>query len=96
MLDILELVFGRYNSNQIAPIGSYLNPRTMAILQQISDGALPADGTWIRVDPSGTQVFSTIATSINNALGTNYSAASFHTQAAGDVLSNPGSASDDA
>lgn len=96
MLDLLELVFGRYNSSQIAPIGSYLNPRTMAIFQQASDGVLPADGTWIRVDPSGTQVFSAIATAVNTVLGTNYSAASFHAQAAGDVLSNPGSASDDA
>ena len=38
MLDLLELQFGRYNGGQVAPIGSYLNPRTMAIFQQTADG----------------------------------------------------------
>ena len=44
MLDILEFNYGRYNGGQTAPIGSYLNPRTMAIFQQVSDGTLPQDG----------------------------------------------------
>ena len=96
MLDQLELAFGRYNSGQTAPIGSYLNPRTLAIFQQSSDGALPLDGTWVRVDPSGTQTFANIATAVNSVLGTNYSASSLHAQGSGDVLNYPGQASDDA
>jgi hypothetical protein len=96
MLDQLELAFGRFNGNQTAPVGSYLNPRTLAIFQQASDGTLPTDGTWVRVDPSGTQTLAVIATTVNSVLNSTYSAASFHTQAAGDLLGNPGMASDDA
>lgn len=96
MLDQLELAFGRYNGGQAAPIGSYLNPRTLAVFQQSSDGALPLDGTWVRVDPSGSQTFANIATTLNGVLGTNYSASSLHAQGSGDVLNYPGQASNDA
>jgi hypothetical protein len=96
MLDLLELTYGRYNGGQTAPIGSYLNPRTLAIVQLTSDGTLPQDGTFVRVDPSGTQTFANIATALNALLGTNYTAGSFHTGTSGDNIPNPGSASDDA
>ncbi|GCE07366.1 hypothetical protein KDAU_46950 [Dictyobacter aurantiacus] len=96
MLDQLEFAFGRYNGGQTAPIGSYLNPRTLAIQQLSSDGVLPLDGTWVRVDPSASQTLANIASSVNAVLGTGYSAASFHTQAAGDLSGNPGQASNDA
>lgn len=96
MLDILELNFGRYNGGQTAPIGSFLNPRTLAIFQQTADGTLPLDGTWCRVDASGTQTFANIATTLNSALNTAYTSGSFHTQGSPDLLANPGQASDDA
>ena len=96
MLDLLELTYGRYNGGQTAPIGSYLNPRTLAIVQLTSDGTLPQDGTFCRVDASGTQTFANIATSLNTLLGTTYITASFHAQGSGDVITNPGSASNDA
>ncbi len=96
MLDLLELTYGRYNGGQVAPIGSYLNPRTLAIVQLAADGNLPLDGTFCRVDPSATQTFAVIATNLNALLGTSYTAASFHAQGAGDIIANPGSASNDA
>jgi hypothetical protein len=96
MLDLLELTYGRYNGGQVAPTGSYLNPRTLAIVQLTSDGALPQDGTFVRVDPSATQTFAVIASSLNALLGTSYTAASFHAQSAGDVSTNPGTGSNDA
>ena len=46
MLDLAEFTWGRYNSNQVAPAGSYLNLRTLCIFQQTSDGNVPADGTF--------------------------------------------------
>lgn len=55
MLDLLELNFGRFNGGQTAPVGSYLNPRTLAIVQQVADGVLPQDGTFCRVGPLGTE-----------------------------------------
>ena len=96
MLDILELTYGRYNGGQTAPIGSYLNPRTLAIVQLSADGTLPNDGTFCRVDSSATQTFPNIATALNTLLGTAYTAASFHAQGGGDVIANPGVGSDDA
>jgi len=96
MLDLLELTYGRYNSGQVAPIGTYLCPRTLAIVQLAADGALPSDGTFCRVDPSASQTFANIATNLNTLLGTTYTGASFHAQAVGDIISTPGSASNDA
>ena len=96
MLDILELNYGRYNGGQTAPVGSYLNPRTQAIFQQTSDGVLPQDGTWCRVDPSGSQSFANIATTLNTLLNTTYTSGTFHTAGSPDNIANPGSASDDA
>ncbi len=96
MLDILEFTYGRYNGGQTAPIGSYLNPRTFCLFQQTSDGVLPQDGTFVRVDPSGSQTFANIATSLNALLNTTYTAASFHACAGGDNAPAPGIMSDDA
>ena len=96
MLDLSELTWGRYNGGSVAPIGSYWNLRTMAIQQLTSNGTLGQDGTWCRVDPSGTQTFANIATTINGVLGTTYTSGSFHAQGSGDVLANPGQASNDA
>lgn len=96
MLNQLELAFGRYNGGQIAPIGSYLNPRTLAIQQITADGTLPQDGIWVRVDASGTQTFANIATSVNSILGSSYNASSFHAHTAGDLLANPGQGANDA
>ena len=96
MLDLAELTWGRYNGGSIAPIGSYLNLRTLCVFQQASDGNMPADGTFFRVDASGTQTFANIATTVNGVLGTSYVAGSFHACAGGDNVQSPGQASDDA
>jgi hypothetical protein len=96
MLDILELNYGRYNGGDTAPIGSYLNPRTLAITQLVADGTLPKAGTWCRVDSSGTQTFANIATTLNTLLNTSYTSGSFHAEGSPDLISNPGQATNDA
>lgn len=96
MLDLAEFTWGRYNSNQAAPAGSYLNLRTLCIFQQTSDGNVPADGTFFRVDASGTQTFANIATTVNSVLGTSYVAGSFHACAGGDNVTSAGQAANDA
>jgi hypothetical protein len=96
MLDLLEMTYGRYNGGQTVPAGSYLNPRTLCIFQSASDAALPQDGTFCRVDASGTQTFATIATNLNALLGTSYTAGSFHACAGGDNVQSPGTMTDDA
>ena len=96
MLDLLELTYGRYNGGQTAPIGSYLNPRTLAIYQLVADGTLPQAGTWCRVDASGSQTFANIATTLNTLLNTSYTSGSFHAEGSPDLISNPGQASNDA
>jgi len=96
MLDLAEFTWGRYNSNQVAPAGSYLNLRTLCIYQQTSDGNVPADGTFFRVDPSGTQTFANIAATVNSVLGTSYTAGSFHACSGGDAAQSAGQAANDA
>lgn len=96
MMDLAELTWGRYNSNQVAPAGSYLNLRTLDIFQQTSDGNVPADGTYFRVDASGTQTFANIATTVNGVLGTSYTSGSFHARTGSDAAQVPGQAADDA
>lgn len=96
MLDLAEFTWGRYNSGQVAPAGSYLNLRTLCIFQQASDGNVPGDGTFFRVDPSGSQTFANIATTVNSVLGTSYTSGSFHACAGGDNETSPGQGSDDA
>ncbi len=96
MMDILEFAYGRYNGGMTVPAGSYLNPRTLCIFQTSVDATLPADGTFCRVDPSGSQTFANIAASLNALLGTSYTAASFHACSGGDAVQQPGSGADDA
>src|SRR2546429_1782115 len=96
MLNSLEMLFGRLNGGNVGPIGSYLNPRTMCIFQTTIDATLPQAGTWCRVDASGTQTFANIATSINTALGSTYTAASFHSYTAADNVTSPGQMTNDA
>jgi len=96
MLDILELVYGRFMGGASCPAGSYLNPRTMCLVQTLTDATLPQCGTFVRVDPSGSQTTANIATALNTLLNTSYTAGSFHTCGAPDNLANPGQASDDA
>lgn len=96
MLDLAEFTWGRYNSNQVAPIGSYLDLRTLGIVQQVADGNMPPDGTYFRVGPLGTETFATIATTVNGVLGTAYTAGSFHARTSGDAETSPGQAANDA
>lgn len=95
-MDIMELNFGRYNSNQIAPQGSFVNLRTLSVVQQTTDGNMPPDGTYFRVGPLGTEAFATLAATINGVLGTSYTAASFHARTSSDAETSAGQASDDA
>jgi hypothetical protein len=96
LLNEVLQVWQRVEGGTFAPIGSYWNPRTMAISQLTADGTLPKDGIFVRVDASGTQTLANIATTINNALGTSYTAGSFHTHVSGDVAFEPGRAVTDA
>ncbi|GCE17560.1 hypothetical protein [Dictyobacter kobayashii] len=80
MLEYLELAFDRFTHHKIVPSGSYLNPRTRAIHQLPAQGVLPEGDTWLRIDRSSTQTLANIATTINNLLGTSYTAASFYLQ----------------
>lgn len=96
MIDLAELTWGRVNGGAVAPIGSYINFRTLCVFQQVADGAVPADGTFCRVAPLGTETFASLATTVNTTLGTAYTAASFHACAGGDNAYSPGQASNDA
>ncbi|MBO0781781.1 MAG: hypothetical protein J2P37_23425 [Ktedonobacteraceae bacterium] len=96
MLDFLELQFGRYNGGQNAPIGTYVNMRTMAYYQQASDGTLPNDGTWLPISTSPTFTATQIANALNNVLGTNYNAGNFHARTGADASPSPGQMSNDA
>jgi len=96
MMDLAEFTWGRYNSNQIAPIGSYLDLRTLGIVQQTSDGAMPADGTYYRVAPLGTETFASIATTVNAVLGTAYTSGSFHARTSADAEPSAGQGANDA
>ena len=96
MIDLAELTWGRYNGGQNAPIGTFVNLRTMEYYQQASDGTLPLDGTFYPISTSATLTAAQVATAVNNVLGTGYSAGNFHAHSAGDVSANPGQASNDA
>src|SRR5581483_3354680 len=85
-----EKAFQRFNGGDRGTIGSFLNLRTLSIFQQTSEGALPKVGIWLLVDNSGTQTFSNIATTVNNALGTSYTSGSFHAESSSDLAYEPG------
>jgi len=96
MLDLAELTWGRYNGGSVVPIGSYINLRTLCIVQSTSDQTLPQDGTFHRIGTAGNESFSTLATTVNSVLSTSYTSGSFHTCAGGDNVTSPGQASNDA
>lgn len=96
MINGLEMLFGRFNGGNFVAVGSYLNPRTMCIFQTTTDATLPLAGTWCRVDPSGTASFTTIATTLNTALGTSYTSGSFHAYTTADNVTSPGQMTNDA
>ena len=96
MMDLAEMLWNRYNGGQQAPIGTYVNFRTLEYYQQASDGVLPQDGTFCLLSTTATLTATQIATAVNNGLGTSYSAGNFHAHAGGDVSSAPGQASTDA
>lgn len=85
-LDLAELTWGRYNSGQVVPIGSYINFRTLCVAQSTSDQTLPGDGTFCRVAPLGNETFASLATTVNAVLNTSYTSGSFHACAGGDNL----------
>ncbi len=95
-MDLAELTWGRWPGGSSAPIGSYINFRTLCVVQQTADGTLPQDGTFNRVGPLGTETFATLATTINGVLGTTYVAGSFHACAGGDNIFAPGTGANDA
>lgn len=96
MIDLAELVWGRYNGGQNAPIGTYINLRTMAYFQQASDGILPADGTWHPLSTNATLTTTQIASAVNAVLGTTFIASNFHARTSGDASPSPGQMSNDA
>ncbi|GHO47988.1 hypothetical protein [Ktedonospora formicarum] len=88
MLNAMELAFGRFGSTQSSPIGTYVNMRTLAYYQQASDGVLPSAGIWHLVSTNASLPIATLASTINTALGSAYTAASFHAYSSGtDALS---------
>ena|SRR5258708_5266472 len=87
----------RYNGGQLAPIGSFWNPRTNCIAQQASDGVLPACGTFIQITTSGSSTLAQCATAINALVaGIGYTAGSLHTYTVADLAPYPGQATNDA
>src|SRR5689334_6039224 len=96
MLNQAEMIWGRFNGNNVAPIGSYVNFRTMSVFQQATDGNVPAAGTWCRVDPNAAASFTSLANTINAALGTSFTNASFHTYTTADNVTSPGQMTNDA
>lgn len=97
MMDQAELLFlGKYAGNQIAPIGTFVDFRTLDYFQQAADGALPADGMYILVSQTSTLTAAQIATAVNGVLNTSYVAASFHARTSGDAAYSQGTGANDA
>lgn len=96
MMDLAELTWGRYNSGQQAPIGTFVNFRTMDYYQQGSDGTLPADGTYCLVSTDNTKTAAQIATIVNAVLSTSFTSGSFHSRQSSDAVQQPGQATNDA
>jgi hypothetical protein len=91
-----EMVWGRYNGGQNGPSGTYVNLRTMAYYQQVADGVLPADGTWLPISTNATLTATQVATTVNAILATTYTAASFHVRTGADASPTPGQMVNDA
>lgn len=96
MMNLAELIWGRFNSGNAAPAGSYVNFRTMAVFQQAADGNVPAAGTWCRVDSNSGATFTSLATTINTALGTSFTSGNLHSYSAVDNVTSPGQMTNDA
>ncbi|MGI9058376.1 MAG: hypothetical protein ACR2H5_07340 [Ktedonobacteraceae bacterium] len=99
MMDAAEFLgLGKYIGGQNAPIGTFVNLRTLAYFQQASDGTLPADGNvWIMITTSGTSTTTQIATAVNLIVpGGAYVAGSFHVRTSGDNAQQAGTGADDA
>src|SRR5205823_4417230 len=90
-----EFAFQRFEGGSRGVAGSFLCLRPLAIFQQTGDGALPKDGIWLLLDNSGTQTFANLATTVNTALGTSYTASSFHAHTSSDLAYEPGRAVND-
>jgi len=86
----------RFTSGQNAPIGSYWNPRTNAIVQNTADAALPPCGIFIQVTTSGTSTLAQCATAINALVsGLGYTASNQHTYTTADNAPYPGQNTND-
>ncbi len=97
MMDAAELLFlGKYAGNQIAPIGTFVDLRTLDYFQQASDGALPADGTYFLISQTSNLTATQIATAVNAVLNTAYVAGSFHARGSSDAATSQGTGADDA
>ncbi len=87
----------RYAGGANAPIGSFWCPRTNAIFQQTSDGALPAGDWWIPITTSGSSTLSQCATAINALVaGLNYTSSNLHSRTGSDAPQVPGTGANDA
>jgi hypothetical protein len=96
MLDAAIMAWGRMAGGAQAPIGSFLNLRTMAVFQQTGDGALPQSGWWHYISSNGSLALSGVATIVNTALGTSYTSANFHAYTSADLAAYPGTGAQDA
>jgi ABC-type Mn2+/Zn2+ transport system permease subunit len=95
MIDLADLVWGRLTGGAQAPIGTFVNLRTMTYFQQVSDGTLPVAGWWYLVGTSATLTASQIATAVNSALGTAYTSANFSAYSASNAMPYPGTGCSD-
>jgi len=97
MLNLAELLWGRFNSGTSVQPGTYLTLRALAYVQLTEAGSLPAGGTWHRISSDTTLTAADLATTVNSVLHTAYTAASFHAyNAASDAVPEPGQQANDA
>lgn len=96
MIDLADLTWGRLTGGAQAPAGTFVNFRTMTYFQQASDGALPVAGWWHQISTSATLTTAQIASAVNTALSTSYSAGNFTLYAGGNAMPYPGTGSSDA
>jgi hypothetical protein len=86
----LSQAFVKFNGGQLAPAGSFLNPRTMCVIQNASDTALLNVGTCFQITTSNGSSLSACATAINTGIGTSYTSANLHTYTSADLIGYPG------
>jgi ABC-type Mn2+/Zn2+ transport system permease subunit len=95
MVDLADLTWGRLTGGAQAPSGTFLNLRTMTYFQQTGDGALPVAGWWYFLSTSATLTAAQIATAVNNALGTAYTASNFSAYSVANAMPYPGTGCSD-